>query len=91
MPRIIVTAQVEDSARWVETFETHGDLFRALGTTVIHYTATDQNEVALYEEVDDLDKYFEMMQSPETAEAFAADGVNPDSVKVFVLDREWHA
>lgn len=87
----MITAKVEDSARWLETFPTHGDLFRALGTTVIHYTANDENEVALYEEVDDLDAYFEMMESPETAAAMEHDGVDASSVRVFVLDQEWRA
>lgn len=91
IPRIVLTAQVEDSQKWIERFQAHGDLFRELGTTVIHYTATDENEVALYEEVDDVDRYFEVMQSPAIVEAMAGDGVKRDTVKVFVLDREWRA
>ena len=91
MPRIILTARVEDSTKWKQGFQTHGDLFRKLGTTVIHYTATDDNEVALYEEVEDVDAYFAAMQGASVQEAMASDGVIPESVKVFVLDSEWKA
>jgi hypothetical protein len=91
MPRIVLTAQVKDAQKWLKTFPTHGDLFRQLRTTVIHYTANEKNEVALYEEVTDVEWFFKHLQDPATIEAMAADGVNRDTVKVFVLDREWHA
>ena len=29
MPRVVVTAQVEDLVKWEEGFRTHGDLFRS--------------------------------------------------------------
>ena len=29
MPKVVVTAQVEDAAKWEEEFRTHGDLFRS--------------------------------------------------------------
>jgi hypothetical protein len=74
MPRIILTAQVEDAQKWLKHFPTHGDLFRELGATVIHYAATDHNEVALYEEVNNVESYLEHMQSPATAKAMAVDG-----------------
>ena len=45
----------------------------------------------MYEEVADVDWYFKHLQDPATLQAMAADGVKGDSVKVFVLDREWHA
>ena len=32
MPKVAVTAQVEDSVKWEERFRTHGDLFRALSS-----------------------------------------------------------
>ncbi len=32
MPRLVVTAEVEDVAKWEEGFRTHGDLFRSLVT-----------------------------------------------------------
>jgi hypothetical protein len=29
MPRVIITAQVEDAANWEQGFRTHGELFRS--------------------------------------------------------------
>ncbi len=29
MPRVVVTAQVEELVKWEEGFRTHGDLFRS--------------------------------------------------------------
>jgi hypothetical protein len=31
MPKVILTAQVEDAAKWEAGFRTHGDVFRAYG------------------------------------------------------------
>lgn len=87
MPRIIVTAQVEDSASWEEGFRTHKDVFNDYTATAIHFTATNENEVAILWEVADTDTFMEQLESPATAEAMGADGVIRDSVKVFVLDK----
>ena len=89
MAKIIFTSQVEDSAKWAEGFLTHGDLFREMTITAIEYTATKENDVAIYFEVDDPEKYFEIMDSPATAEAMAFDGVKRETFKVFVLDKEF--
>ena len=86
--RVIVTAEVEDSAVWERAFRTQTSLFKSYTSTAIHFTATSDNEVAIVWEVSDLDQYLEQMGSPETAAAMANDGVNQDSVKVFVLDKE---
>ena len=88
MRRIVVFAQVENAAEWERRFQTHGELFRDMTQRVAYYTIQG-NEVAICEEVDDLEKYFEVMQSPAAAEAMAGDGVVRESVKVFVLDREF--
>ncbi len=88
MPSIIVTAQVEDAANWEEGFRTHGDLFREQTTTAVNFTVTNDNEVAVHFEADNLDKYMELLESPATAEAMALDGVKRETVKVFVLDKE---
>jgi hypothetical protein len=87
MPSIIVTAQVEDAANWEEGFRTHGDLFREQTTTAVNFTVTNDNEVAVHFEADNLDKYMELLESPATAEAMALDGVKRETVKVFVLDK----
>ena len=89
MPRVIITAQVEDSAKWEEGFRTHGELLRSMSSTVTYFTTTGDNEVTLYAEPDDLDKYFAVLESPATVEAMALDGVKRDTVKVMVLDREF--
>jgi hypothetical protein len=87
MPRIIITAQVEDAANWEKGFRTHGDLFREQSTTAVNFTVTNDNEVAVHFEADNLDKYMELLESPATAEAMALDGVKRETVKVFVLDK----
>ncbi len=89
MPRVMITAQVEDSAKWEEGFRTHGDLLRSMSQSATYFTTTDDNEVALYSEPEDLDIYLEVLESPATAEAMSFDGVKRDTVKVFVLDREF--
>lgn len=88
MTRVIVTAEVENSAIWEGAFRSHVDLFSSYTATAIHFTATNDNEVAILWEVSDLDKYLEQMAAAETAEAMARDGVNRETVKVFVLDKE---
>ena len=40
-------------------------------------------------EPDDLDTFMTILDSPATAEAMAADGVQRETVKVFVLDKEF--
>ena len=87
MTRAIVTAQVEDSANWENDFRSHVELFRGYTATAIHFSTTDDNEVAILWEVADLDKFLEQLESPATAEAMAQDGVNHESVKVYVLDK----
>jgi hypothetical protein len=89
MPRVIITAQVEDSAKWEAAFRTHGDLLRSMTSTVTHITTNEDNQIALYAEPSDLGKYMEVLDSPATAEAMAQDGVKPETVKVYVLDKEF--
>jgi len=88
MPKVIVTAQVEDSANWENGFRNHAGLFNDYTATAINFSATDDNEVAILWDVTNLAKYLELMDSPETAEAMAQDGVKRETVKVYVLDKE---
>lgn len=88
MAQIIITAKVADSEKWEKGFRTHGNLFNDYTAKAIHFAATDDNEVAIHWEVDDVDKFLALVDSPETAEAMEHDGVNKDTVKIFVLDRE---
>jgi len=85
--RAIVTAQVEDSANWENDFRSHVELFRDYTATAIHFSTTNDNEIAILWEVANLDKFLEQLESPETAEAMAQDGVNQESVRVYVLDK----
>jgi hypothetical protein len=86
--RVIITAQVEDSANWENGFRSHAGLFNDYTATAVHFTATDDNEVAILWEVVNQDKFLELLDAPETAEAMAQDGVNRETVKVYVLDKE---
>jgi len=63
MPRVIFTAQVEDSAKWEKGYRTHGKLLKSMTMPMAYFTATKENEVAIYAEPDDLEKFFEAMCS----------------------------
>ncbi len=90
MPKVIATAQVEDAARWEQGFRTHGELFRSQTINKpIHFTVTDQNRIVIYFDLDDLDKFFEILNSPATEEAMASDGVKRETVEITVLDKEF--
>ena len=43
----------------------------------------------MYAEPDDVNKWLEILESPATEEAMNYDGVKRDTVKVFVLDKEF--
>lgn len=89
MPKVVVTAQVEDPVRWEKGFRTHGDLFRSQTVTKpITFATIEGNQVAVCMEPDDLNAFMKGMDSPATAEAMAFDGVKRETVKVFVLDKE---
>jgi len=89
MAKVIITAQVEDAAKWEEGFRTHGELLRSMTSTVTYFTISKDNELTLYAEPTDVDKFLEVMESSATEEAMAFDGVKRDTVKVSVLDKEF--
>ena len=89
MARVIFTAQVEDSAKWEKGYRTHGELLKSMTMAMAYFTTTQDNEVAIYVEPEDLAKFFEVLKSPATAEAMAFDGVKRETVKVYVLDKEF--
>ena len=90
MPKVVITAQVEDPVKWEELFRTHGDLFRTsyTVTTPIGIAITG-NEVAVCFEPANLDALMAAVDSPATAEAMATDGVKRETVKVYVMDKEF--
>ena len=89
MAKVIITAQVEDAAKWEEGFRTHGELLRSMTSTVTYFTISKDNELTLYAEPTDVDKFLEVMESSATEEAMAFDGVKRDTVKVSVLEKEF--
>ena len=89
MTKVIITAEVEDAAKWEKGFRSHAELFRSMTIqNSIELTTNDKNEVCLCAEPADLNKYLEILNSPVTADAMAHDGVKRETVKVFVLDKE---
>ena len=87
MPRIVVTAQVDDGAEWETKFRTHGDLFRDQTVTEPVQFAVDGNDVTIVFEPNDLDTWKALLESDRTAQAMAHDGVHRDTVKIVVLDK----
>ena len=55
----------------------------------IHFATITGNEVACCFEPEDVDTFLKGLDSPETAKAMAFDGVKRETVKVFVLDKEF--
>ena len=89
MNKVVITAQVDDAKKWEEGFRTHGELFvRQTVNRPIRFTL-DGNSVAICAEPDDLDTYMKLLDSPETEEAMKLDGVQRDTVRVYVLDKEF--
>ena len=90
MTKVVVTAQVQDAVKWEKGFRTHGDLFRSQTVTApINFATIDGNHVAVCLEPDNLDACLKILDSPATAEAMAFDGVKRETVRVFVLDKEF--
>jgi hypothetical protein len=89
MAKIIVTAEVENAVNWEDGFRTHGDLFRDQTVQAIDFNVTSENEVAIVFECKDRDKFLALLDTPATEEAMKFDGVKRDTVKMFVLDKEF--
>jgi len=89
MPKVIITADVEDATKWEAEFRTHGELFKRQTVNVCHYSLGKDNQIATCFEMDDLDTYMKLLDSPETAEAMKSDGIDRDTVRIFVLDKEF--
>ena len=55
MPRVVVTAQVEELVKWEEGFRTHGDLFRSQTVSgPIGIATNEDNEIAVCFDASDL-------------------------------------
>ena len=91
MPKVIITAEVQDPVSFEEGFRTHADLFRRQTvSTPINFAILEGNRVACCFEPEDLDTYLDLLNSAETAEAMEFDGVKRETVQVHILDREFH-
>jgi hypothetical protein len=87
MPRVVITAEVDNLDTWEKGFRTHGDLFKQMGVSTMEYATVAGNRVAVCGETADLAAYMKIFNSPATAEAMAVDGVKRETVHVFVLDK----
>ena len=88
MTKIILTAEVEDTAAWEKAFRTHADLFRSMGhASVYEYSIGANSTVAVCVDVSDTQAFLTSLESAENVAAMANDGVKLDSVKVFVVDK----
>jgi hypothetical protein len=90
MTKIVITAEVEDAVKWEEGYRAHAPLLREfLGVTKpIHFTTNKEtNEICINAEPDDLEKYLELVQSPEVIEAMEKNGVKRDTAKLYILDK----
>ena len=90
MTKVVITAQIEDPVNWEKGFRTHGELFKSqTQTKPIDIGIVAGSHVAVCFEPRDLDTFMKVLDSPATGEAMAFDGVKRDTVKVFVLDKEF--
>lgn len=91
MPKVVITAQVEDAKKWEAGFRTHGELFKNTYTVTrpIGIAINEDNEVAVCFEPEDVGKLLAAIDTPATAEAMAYDGVKRETVKVYVMNKEF--
>ena len=87
MPRVVVTAEVENLDKFEKGFPTHADLFRQMGISRMEYATGPGNRIAVSGDTNNLDAYMKIYNSPATAEAMAFDGVKRETVQMFVLDK----
>jgi len=88
MPKVIITAHVQDPVKWEANFKTHGDVFKTYGLgSPVHY-AVAGSEVTLCMEPKNLDSFMKAMQGKQTVDAMASDGVKRETVKIVPLNKE---
>ena len=85
MPLVGVRAKVESSDKWKEEFKTHGELFKKQGVSIAYMGTTHTNSVLGIFETDDLDSFTKLFNSKDTEEAMSNDGIEDDSVEMFVI------
>ena len=92
MPRLVMVGEVEDPTTWEQRFRSHAglfsELFSEIDMNVIHFTVTDDGKFVIHSEPSDLDRYFEIVESPEIQAAMVEDGVKAETVQIHVLEKE---
>jgi hypothetical protein len=88
MPKVVITAEVDDLAQWEKGFRTHGDLFRQMAVSSMEFGTAEGNQIVVCGDTTNLDAYLKVFNSPATAAAMAGDGVKRATVKMFILDKE---
>jgi hypothetical protein len=88
MAKVLVIAQVQDPVKWEAAFRTHGDLFRSMKVRDAMHYAIQGNEISVFSDTENLDAFLQVMNSQATADAMKIDGVNRETVKIVVLDKE---
>lgn len=86
---VVLTAHVKDPAKWERSFRSHSDLLKRSSMQLIHYTITNNNDVVMYSETDDVNEYMDFLRSPEVTQAMAEDGVDRETLKVYALEKEF--
>jgi hypothetical protein len=90
MAKVIITAKVEDPIKWEDGFRTHGELFkRQTCVSPVLISIQDDNEVALIFEAENVDTFMQILEDEGPA-AMENDGVIRETVKIFVMDKEFH-
>ena len=88
MPKVLITAEVDDLEKWERGFRTRGALFEQMAVSHMEFGTAEGNRIAVCGETADLDAYMKVFNSPATAEAMAFDGVKRTTVSLFVLNKE---
>ncbi len=62
--------------------------FLGVSKPIYFSTNAETNEICINAEPEDLEKYLELVQTPEMVEAMEKNGVLRDTVKLYILDKQ---
>ena len=90
MKKLIIIAQVADLGKWETGFRTHAELFRSYSISKpIDYGGMEDNYVAVCFEPDDMAACLKGIGYSATVEAMKMDGIKMETVRMFVLAKEF--
>src|SRR3954470_12534008 len=69
LPKVIITAQVQDGVKWEAGFRSHMETFRNYSIKAPIAFSINGNEVVICMEPEDMDTFNRAMESKETADA----------------------